>query len=87
MSKFMTPKNILLTIILIPLTVFLVAFIVANRQIVTLTLNPFWSSSQSFTYQAPFFVWLFIFFGLGIVLNSSINWFTRCQYRKDLKKK
>ncbi|AQX20573.1 Protein of unknown function (DUF1049) [Bartonella sp. WD16.2] len=86
MNKLMTTKRILLAIILVPLTIFLIAFTVANRQIVTLTLDPFRTNSESFTYQAPFFVWLFIFLALGILLSSAVHWFIQRQYRKALKK-
>ncbi|WP_336287615.1 MULTISPECIES: LapA family protein [unclassified Bartonella] len=81
----MTTKRILLAIILVPPTVLLIAFIIANRQMVTLTLDPFRTNSESFTYQAPLFIWLFIFFGLGILLGSIINWFACHKCRKALK--
>ncbi|WP_455481990.1 LapA family protein [Bartonella sp. B35(2025)] len=81
----MTTKRILLAIILIPPTVLLVAFILANRQMVTLTLDPFQTSFESFTYKAPLFIWLFIFFGLGVLLGSIINWFAYHRCKKKLK--
>ncbi len=85
MSKFMTAKRIFLAIILLPPTVVFIAFIVANRQIVTLTLDPFQMSSKGLTYQAPLFIWLFIFFGFGILLGSLINWFAYHKCKKSLK--
>ncbi|GAA5104427.1 LapA family protein [Bartonella jaculi] len=78
----MTTKRILLAIILVPITALLIAFIVANRQIVTLTLDPFRISSENFIYQAPLFIWLFVFFALGILLGRIINW---CAYHKCKK--
>lgn len=86
MSKFMTIKRILFAIILLIPTALLLAFIVANRQMVTLTLDPFQTNSENFTYHAPFFIWLFIFFGLGILLGSLINWFAYHKCKKALKK-
>lgn len=85
MSKFMTTKRIILAIVLVTITVLLIAFIIANRQIVTLTLDPFRINSENFTYQAPLFIWLFIFFGIGILLSSIIHWFTCRKYKKALK--
>ncbi|MCZ2203502.1 LapA family protein [Bartonella sp. A05] len=82
----MTTKRILLAILLVPLTIFLIAFILANRQSVTLTIDPFQTSSEHFTYQAPLFVWLFIFLGLGILLSSIIHWLAQYHSRKALKK-
>ncbi|CBI75694.1 conserved exported protein of unknown function [Bartonella clarridgeiae 73] len=78
-------KRILLAVILTPITVFLIGFIVANRQVVILKLNPLQNNSEYFTYQAPLFVWLFIFFCFGIFLSSIINWFAQHKNRKALK--
>ncbi len=86
MSKIMTIKRFFLAIILVILTAFLLAFIVTNRQIVTLTLDPFRISSGNFTYHAPLFIWLFIFFGLGILLGSLTNWRAYHKCKKNLKK-
>ncbi|WP_208442057.1 lipopolysaccharide assembly protein LapA domain-containing protein [Bartonella raoultii] len=79
-------KRIFFAIILLIPTGFLLAFIVANRQMVTLTLDPFQTNSENFTYHAPFFIWLFIFFGLGILLGNLINWFAYHKCKKALKK-
>ncbi|AFR25760.1 hypothetical protein MF1_00120 [Bartonella quintana] len=81
----MTTKRIILTIILVPITTLLIAFIVANRQMVTLTFDPFRISSDNFTYQAPLFIWLFIFFALGVLLSSIINWFACHKCKKALR--
>lgn len=79
-------KRVFLVIIAAILTVFLVAFIVANHQMVTLTLDPFQTNSKKFTYNAPFFIWLFIFFSLGILLGNLINRFAYHKCKKALKK-
>ncbi|MCZ2327941.1 LapA family protein [Bartonella sp. F02] len=81
----MKTKQIFLIIILVPLTILLIAFIVANRQMVTLVLNPFQNNSESLSFRAPLFVWLFTFFSLGVLFSSIINWFTQHHYRKALK--
>ncbi|WP_026088180.1 lipopolysaccharide assembly protein LapA domain-containing protein [Bartonella rattaustraliani] len=82
----MVIKHVLLVIIAIILTVFLVVFIIANHQMVTLTLNPFGISSKNFTYNAPFFIWLFIFLGFGVLLGNLTNWFAYYKCKKTLKK-
>ncbi|MCZ2157801.1 lipopolysaccharide assembly protein LapA domain-containing protein [Bartonella sp. 220] len=79
-------KRILSVASLVVFTVFLVAFILVNRQIVALTLVPFRINSESFIYHAPFFIWLFFFFGLGILLGILINWFAYHKCKKALKK-
>ncbi|VEJ44610.1 lipopolysaccharide assembly protein LapA domain-containing protein [Bartonella vinsonii] len=79
-------KRILSAAALVIFTVFLVAFVLVNRQMVALTLVPFRINSGSFTYHAPFFIWLFLFFGLGLLLGSFIYWFAYHKCKKALKK-
>ncbi|MET3559515.1 putative integral membrane protein [Bartonella japonica] len=86
MSSLIIIKRVFLVIIAAILTVFLIAFIVANHQMVTLTLDPFRTNSKNFTYNAPFFTWLFLFLGIGIFLGNLINWFAYHKCKKDLKK-
>ncbi|WP_332065243.1 LapA family protein [Bartonella sp. CB189] len=81
----MITKRILLAIILVPLAILLIAFIMANRQMVILTINPFRINSENFTYQAPLFIWLFVFFSLGVLLSGIISWFTCMKCKKALK--
>ncbi|MBB5073753.1 uncharacterized protein HemY [Bartonella callosciuri] len=81
----MTLKHTLLAIFLVIPTAFLVAFMVANSQMVMLTLDPFRISSESFTYRAPFFIWLLIFFALGVLLGTFINWLAYHKCKKALK--
>ncbi|GAA5096591.1 lipopolysaccharide assembly protein LapA domain-containing protein [Bartonella acomydis] len=82
----MTFKRIFFAIILAIPTAILVAFIVANRQTVTLTLDLFQTNSENFTYHAPLFIWLFIFWGIGILLGGLSNWFAYHKCKKALKK-
>ncbi|ENN95531.1 putative membrane protein [Bartonella vinsonii subsp. berkhoffii str. Tweed] len=79
-------KRILSAAAFVIFTVFLVAFILVNRQMVALTLVPFWIKSESFTYHAPFFIWLFLFFGFGLLLGSFIYWIAYHKCKKALKK-
>ena len=81
----MTAKRIFAFIILVPIAVILIAFIVANRAMVALTLNPFQPNDDKFTYHAPFFIWLFVFLIIGMIIGSLITWFTQHKYRKSLK--
>ncbi|EJF91041.1 lipopolysaccharide assembly protein LapA domain-containing protein [Bartonella tamiae] len=81
----MSAKRIIALIILIPIAVILIAFIVANRQIVALTFNPFQPGSEGLTFYAPLFVWLFSFFIIGILIGGLTVWFTQHRFRKALK--
>ncbi|WP_142416589.1 LapA family protein [Bartonella massiliensis] len=79
-------KRIILTSIGVILAAFLIVFIIANRQMVPLTLAPFRANSGNFTYHAPLFIWLLIFFAIGITLGSLINWLSYHKCKRALKK-
>lgn len=81
----MTFKKIILAIIFVPIAVVMIAFIVANRTQVALTLNPFKLGDESLTYHAPFALWLFIFLSVGIFIGGIATWFTQHKYRKQLR--
>lgn len=81
----MTLKQIISLIILIPVGIILIAFIVANRTSVALSLNPFETTGDGFVYHAPLFVWLFLFLALGIIIGGITVWFTQHRFRKALK--
>ncbi|WP_041583134.1 LapA family protein [Bartonella australis] len=81
----MVVRRIFSVVVLALLTIFLVALIIANRQMVTLTLDPFQINPENFTYRAPFFIWIFVFFSLGVLLSSMMSWFAQRRYRRALK--
>ncbi|MHC5306227.1 lipopolysaccharide assembly protein LapA domain-containing protein [Bartonella sp. LJL80] len=81
----MNAKRVISLIILIPIAIVLIAFIVANRESVALTLNPFQPGAEGLTYHAPFFVWLFVFLALGILIGGATMWLTQHRFRKALK--
>ena len=54
-------KKLVNIIVLIPVGVILIVLSVANRQSVTLALNPFRPEDSVLSVSAPFFVFLFLF--------------------------
>ncbi len=75
-------KKIINLIILLPLAIILVILCVANRQAVTLALNPFRPEDVVLSFTAPFFVFLFLAVMFGMVLGSSATWFAQGKHRK-----
>src|SRR5215813_12721140 len=53
-------RKIVLAVILIPLAVLIVALAVANREIVTISFDPFSRTEPAFLLRAPLFVLVFI---------------------------
>jgi Protein of unknown function (DUF1049). len=74
-------KRIISLLILVPVAIVLVVLSVANRQTVTLALNPFETSDRVLSVSAPFFVFLFAALIAGMVIGSVATWFKQGKYR------
>ncbi|AQT46250.1 MULTISPECIES: lipopolysaccharide assembly protein LapA domain-containing protein [Bartonella] len=81
----MNLKQIVSLIILIPVGIILIAFIIANRTSVALSLNPFDTTDSNLVYHAPLFVWLFLALAIGIIIGGITVWFSQHRFRKALK--
>jgi len=75
-------KKIVNLLILLPLGIVLIVLSVANRQSVTLALNPFQPDDRVLSLSAPFFVFLFLALILGMIVGSAATWFSQGKYRK-----
>ncbi|MCY1664920.1 DUF1049 domain-containing protein [Rhizobium sp. SL86] len=78
-------KKILGLVIFVPLAVVLIVLCVANRQTVTLALNPFRPDDVVLSLSAPFFVFLFFTLILGMFIGSFVTWLSQGRYRKQAR--
>nr|WP_316651898.1 DUF1049 domain-containing protein [uncultured Gellertiella sp.] len=69
-------------VILLPLAIVLILLSVANRQGVTLALNPFRPDDSVLSLSAPFFVFLFVALIIGILAGSAVTWLAQGKYRR-----
>ena len=69
-------------LILAPVAVVLVMLGVANRQLVTLALDPFTQGAGAFSITLPLFVFFFATLGVGIVIGYIACWFAQGRHRK-----
>jgi uncharacterized integral membrane protein len=81
------PKKLFNLVILLPLAIVLIVLCVANRQVVTLALNPFQPTDSLLAFTAPFFVFLFLSLILGVILGSFVTWISQSTYRTYAKRK
>lgn len=75
-------KKIVNLLVLVPLAIILIVLCVANRQSVTLALNPFEPSDAVMAFTAPFFVFLFLAVIFGVLLGSFATWISQGKHRK-----
>ncbi|WP_018235047.1 hypothetical protein [Ensifer sp. BR816] len=75
-------KKIVNILVLVPLGVILIALSVANRQTVTLALNPFDTADNVLSVSGPFFLFLFAAVIVGLVLGAAAVWLNQGKYRR-----
>jgi uncharacterized integral membrane protein len=75
-------KKLVNILVLIPVGIVLIVLSVANRQTVTLALNPFNPADSVLSASAPFFVFLFLAVIFGLIVGSLATWFGQGKYRK-----
>jgi len=75
MRKFVT------LVILVPLTVAIVLFAVANREIITVSFDPFDSVQPVYVVKMPLFLLIFALVALGVVIGGVAAWLRQHKWR------
>jgi len=78
-------RKLINLVILVPIAVVLIVLSVANRQTVTLSLDPFNMETPVLSLSLPFFVFLFGAVLAGMVLGSIATWFKQSRYRQGYR--
>ena len=78
-------KKFLNLVVFVPLGIVLVVLAVANRQVVTLALNPFRPEDSVLSLSGPFFLFLLLSLLLGILIGSMATWWTQGKYRRQAR--
>ena len=74
-------RKIVRAFILVPLVIVFVVFAVANRQVVTLSFDPFESAQPAYALKLPLFILIFALIGLGVVIGGVSVWFGQHKWR------
>jgi uncharacterized integral membrane protein len=75
-------RKIVLAVVLIPIAVLIVALAVANRQIVTVSFDPFSSAEPAFLLRAPLFVLVFVLVIAGVIIGGIASWLRQSRWRR-----
>jgi uncharacterized integral membrane protein len=81
MRKFFT------AMVLIPLGLLFVVFAVANRHLVTVSLDPFNSSDPSVGFTLPLFVVIIAVAIAGVLAGGSATWFRQRHWRRAARQR
>ena len=70
-------------LVLVPFSALLIAFALANRQLVTVNLNPFVAPvDPTAGYGVPLFVVLYVVLLIGVLLGGIATWFAQGHHRR-----
>lgn len=71
-------------LVLVPLCALLIAFALANRQLVSVNINPFMPTldSDAVGYGIPMFVVLYAVLLVGVLLGGIASWFAQGAHRR-----
>jgi uncharacterized protein HemY len=75
-------RRFLVLFVLLPLAVIVVALSVANRELVTLSLDPFGSPAPRWSLTLPLVVVLYATLGLGVLLGGVATWLKQGKWRQ-----
>jgi len=79
-------RKIVTTIIVVPLAAIIIAFAVANRQMVTVSFDPFSSAAPAYAASLPLFVLIFIVLIVGVIIGGVAAWLRQGPWRSTARK-
>jgi uncharacterized integral membrane protein len=75
-------RKVATVLLLVPLAIALIVFAVANREIVTVSLDPFDSAQPALSLRMPLFVLIFAFLIAGVLLGGFAAWLRQGRHRR-----
>src|SRR5476651_1261188 len=74
-------RKLVTAFIVVPLLIVLVMFAVANRQLVTISLDPFDTENPAFAFKSPLFILIFVLIAAGSIIGGISTWFGQRKWR------
>jgi uncharacterized integral membrane protein len=78
-------RKIVAAIILVPLAVIIIAFAIANRQIVTVSLDPFGSAQPAAAVTLPLFALIIVLLIVGVLIGGMAAWQRQSKWRRNAR--
>jgi uncharacterized integral membrane protein len=80
------PRRIVTTIIVVPLAVVLIAFAVANRQMVTVSFDPFSVTEPAAVLSLPLFALIILLLIVGVLIGGAAAWLRQSRWRSAARR-
>jgi uncharacterized integral membrane protein len=78
-------RKLVIWLVLVPLGIVILMFAVANRQLVTVSFDPFNSVQPAASLTLPLFVLIFILVLLGVLIGGCAAWMRQARYRRTAR--
>ncbi len=79
-------RKIIAVLVLVPLAVVAIAFAVANRQSVTLSLDPFSASAPAASLTLPLFALVIVALIVGVIAGGVAAWLGQSKWRRHARR-
>jgi uncharacterized integral membrane protein len=79
-------RKIIAAVILAPLAVIIIAFAVANRQIVTVSLDPFSAEHPAASLTLPLFALVIVLLIIGVLIGGIAAWLRQSKWRRTARR-
>jgi uncharacterized integral membrane protein len=79
-------RKIVTAIIVIPLLIVVVGFAVANRQVVTVSFDPFSSANPAYAVTLPLFIIIFVLLIIGVIIGGVAAWMRQASWRRSARR-
>jgi uncharacterized integral membrane protein len=79
-------RKIISAVILIPLAIVIIGFAVANRQVVTVSFDPFDSTQPALSLTLPLFAMVFVLVILGVIIGGIAAWLRQGHWRRSARR-
>ncbi len=71
--------------VLVPLAIVILMFAVANREIVTVSFDPFSTTQPAMSFTMPLFILIFVLVILGVIIGGFAAWLRQSRYRRHVR--
>jgi Lipopolysaccharide assembly protein A domain len=79
-------RKLITAVVLVPLAILIVMFALANREIITISFDPFDAANPAAVVKLPLFIIIFVLLGLGVLVGGIAAWLGQHRWRVRARK-
>ena len=80
-------RKLVFWLVLVPLAIIILMFAIANREMVTVSFDPFNAAQPAASITVPLFVLIFILVILGVIIGGVASWLRQSEYRRAARRR